>query len=32
MRNIRRRFYQVIESVPLRLVFAWTWSRLAEAI
>ena len=32
MRNIRRRVYRVIESVPQRLVFAWTWNRLAEAI
>lgn len=23
MRNIRRRFYRVVESVPRRLVFAW---------
>ena len=32
MRNIRRRFYRLVESVPQRLVFAWTWSRLAEAV
>jgi transposase-like protein len=32
MRNIRRRFYRVVESVPHRLVFAWTWTRLAEAV
>ena len=32
MRNIRRRFYRIVESVPQRLVFAWTWSRLAEAV
>jgi IS6 family transposase len=32
MRNIRRRFYRVVESVPQRLVVAWTWSRLAKAV
>jgi hypothetical protein len=32
MSNIRRRFYRIVESVPQRLVFAWTWSRLAEAV
>jgi transposase, IS6 family len=32
MRNIRRGFYLVVESVPPRLVFAWTWNRLAEAL
>ena len=32
MRNIRRGFYRVIEAVPQRLVFAWTWSRLAAAV
>jgi transposase-like protein len=32
MRNIRRGFYQVVEAVPPRLVFAWTWNRLAEAV
>jgi transposase-like protein len=32
MRNIRRGFYRLVESVPQRLVFAWTWSRLAEAV
>jgi hypothetical protein len=32
MRNIRRRFYQVVESVPQRLVLAWTQNRLAEAV
>src|SRR6266849_1978398 len=26
MRNIRRRFYRIVESVPQRLVFAWTWT------
>ena len=30
-RNIRRGFYRIVESVPQRLVFAWTWSRLAGA-
>jgi transposase-like protein len=32
MRNIRRGFYGVIEAVHPRLVFAWTWNRLAEAV
>jgi transposase-like protein len=32
MRNIRRGFYEVVEAVPPQLVFAWTWSRLAEAV
>lgn len=32
MRNIRRQFYRVVVSVPPRLVFAWTWNRLAEAV
>jgi transposase-like protein len=32
MRNLRRRFYRVVESVPQRLVFAWIWKRLAEAV
>jgi transposase-like protein len=32
MRNIRRGFYRVVESVPQRLVCAWTWSRLADAV
>ena len=32
MRNIRRRFYRVVESVPQRLVCAWTLNRLAEAV
>jgi IS6 family transposase len=32
MRNIRHRFYRVVESVPQRLVLAWTWNRLAEAV
>jgi transposase, IS6 family len=30
IRYIRRGFYRVVESVPQRLVCAWTWSRLAE--
>jgi IS6 family transposase len=32
MRNIRRGFYWLVHSVPQRLVFAWTWTRLAEAV
>jgi transposase, IS6 family len=32
MRNILRGFYSLVESVPQRLVFAWTWTRLAEAV
>src|SRR5262245_48345658 len=32
MRNIRRGFYTVMEAVPPRLVFAWTWNRLAQAV
>ena len=32
MRNIRRRFYRPVESVPLTLLLAWTWRRLAEAV
>jgi transposase, IS6 family len=32
MRNIRRRFYRVVDSVPERLVLAWTWNRLAQAV
>jgi transposase, IS6 family len=32
MRNIRRRFCRVVESVPQRLVCAWTWSRLSEVV
>jgi hypothetical protein len=32
MRNIRRGFYRLVESVPQRLIFAWTWSRLAEVV
>ncbi len=25
-RNIHRRFYPVVESVPQRLILAWTWN------
>jgi len=32
MRNIRRGFYRIVESVPQLLVFAWTWNRLAGAV
>ncbi len=32
MRNILRGFYRIVQSVPPRLVFAWTWIRLAEAV
>jgi IS6 family transposase len=32
MRNIRRGFYRVVESVPQQLEFAWTWNRLTEAV
>src|SRR6266567_277252 len=32
MRNLRRRFYRLVESVPQRLLLAWSWSRLAEAV
>jgi transposase, IS6 family len=32
MRNICRRFYRVVESVPQRLVLAWTWNRLSEVV
>ena len=32
MRNVRRRFCQVVESAPQLLVFAWTWNRLTEAV
>jgi transposase-like protein len=32
MRNIRRGFYPIVPSVPQRLVFAWTWTRLTEAV
>ena len=32
MRNTRRDFYRIVQSVPQRLVFAWTWIRLAETV
>ena len=32
MRNIRRGFYRILEATPPRLLFAWTWNRLAEAV
>jgi hypothetical protein len=32
MRNIRRGFYRMVEAVPQRLVLAWTWNRLADAM
>src|ERR1700716_486857 len=32
MRNIPRRLYPIVESVPQRLILAWTWNRLAEAV
>ena len=32
MRNIRRGFYRIVESVPQQLVFAWAWNRLAGAV
>jgi transposase-like protein len=32
MRNSRRGFYRVVDSVPQRMVVAWTWNRLAEAV
>jgi IS6 family transposase len=32
MRNILRRFYRVVESVPRRLLLPWTWNGLAEAV
>jgi hypothetical protein len=32
MRNIRRGFYRIVQAVPQRLVFAWAWTRLAEAV
>jgi transposase-like protein len=30
--NIRRSFYRIVESVPQRLVVAWTWNRLADTV
>jgi len=32
IRNICRGFYQIVESVPQRLVVAWAWNRLAEVV
>ena len=32
VRNIRRGFYRVVESVPQRLALAWTWNRLSQAM
>jgi hypothetical protein len=32
IRNICRRFYWIVESVPQRLVFAWTWTPPAEEV
>jgi transposase-like protein len=32
MRNIRRGFYCIRETVSQRLVLAWSWHRLAEAV
>ena len=32
IRNIRRGFYRIVESVPKRLVFTWTWNRLAGVV
>ena len=32
VRNVERGFYQVVEAVPQRLVLAWTWNRLTEAV
>ena len=31
-RNIRRRFYRLVESAPQRLLLAWAWNRLAAAV
>jgi hypothetical protein len=31
-RNIRRGFYQVVESAAQQLEFAWTWSRLTDDV
>ena len=31
VRNIRRGFYRITEA-PKRLMLAWSWSRLAEAV
>jgi transposase, IS6 family len=32
MRNIRRRFYRLVESAPQRPLLAWAWNRLAAAV
>ena len=32
IRYIRRGFYRIVQSVPQRLVFAWTWIRLVEPV
>src|SRR6266566_9358799 len=32
MRNIRRGFYRIMESVPQRLGFAWAWNRIAVVV
>ena len=32
VRNIRRGFYRVVEPAPPRLVLAWSWTHLAEAV
>jgi len=32
MRNIRRSFYEAIESFPQPLLLAWAWNWLAETV
>ena len=32
VRNIHRGFYRVVGAVPRRLVLAWTWNRLSDAV
>jgi transposase-like protein len=32
LRNICRGLYRVVEAVPRRLVLAWTWNRLGQAM
>ncbi len=32
VRTIRRGFYRAVESAPPRLVLAWSWTHLAEAV
>jgi transposase, IS6 family len=32
VRNIHRGFYRVVEVAPRRLVLAWSWNRLREAV